>query len=211
MLMRFLPIKRMAVLAATLMLAACGTLHKSPATLDEVSSESVLLVGRIEMRPQVDVKDEDIKLGTIDPFNMKDVYKNRAILYLSDTPVPAERTNDALNPRLEQTFFIRIPKDKPYLVHGTVYTSFIVTTITKRRMQTQSNEILLPAPIEFNIRPGDKAIYVGTWRFQRDEFNQVVKAEIIDQYPAALAELRKQFGAHAELRKALPRPQASSK
>jgi hypothetical protein len=62
---------------------------------------------------------------------------------------------------------------------------------------------MIPVPIEFDIKPADKAIYVGTWRYHHDEFNEITKAEILDQYPAALAEFRKKFGADATLRKSL--------
>ncbi|WP_019139983.1 hypothetical protein [Noviherbaspirillum massiliense] len=211
MLSRFIQCARPVLLASALLLGGCGTLHKSATSLSEVDSGSVMVVGKIEMLPKIQAKDQDLKMGTVDPFNVKEAYRNRAMLFLSDQLTEAETTREAFNPQLEETYFFPIPKDKRYIVYGSVYTYYKLRTVNRYRSEVNTNEILLPVPIEFDIRPGDKAIYVGTWRFHRDEFNEVTKAELVDQYPAALAEFRKQFGANAELRKALARPARSSK
>lgn len=211
MIMKCIKSKWTALLVSILVLNGCGTLHKTPASLSEVTSDTVLLVGRIEILPKVDVKDKDLKLGTFDPFNVKEEYRNRAILYLSDKVTEPEPTTEAFNPKLDETYFFRIPKDKRFLVYGSVFTYYKVAMVNRRQMTANTNEIVLPVPVEFDIRPTDKAVYVGTWRFQRDEFNEITKAEMIDQYPAALAEFRKQFGPTAELRKALAKPVRSAK
>jgi hypothetical protein len=83
--------------------------------------------------------------------------------------------------------------------------------VNQRQMTANTNEILLPVPVECDIRQTDKPVSVGTGRFQRDEFNEIMKAENIDQYPAVLAEFRKQFGPNAELRKVLAKPARSSR
>jgi hypothetical protein len=57
--------------------------------------------------------------------------------------------------------------------------------------------------MEFDVRPGDKAIYVGTLRLYRDEFHEVTKAELRDDYGAATAEFRKRFAGEPLPRKAL--------
>jgi hypothetical protein len=211
MIMKLIKSKWTFLVVSALVLSGCGTLHKTPVSLSEVASDTVILVGRIEVLPKVDVKDKDLKLGTFDPFNVKEEYRNRAILYLSDKVSEQEPTKDIFNPKLDETYFFRIPKDKRFLVYGSVFTYYRVAMVDRRQMRTDTNEIVLPVPVEFDIRPTDKAVYVGTWRFQRDEFNEITKAEMIDQYQVALAEFRKQFGPTAELRKALAKPAGSAK
>jgi hypothetical protein len=194
------------LLASPLLLSGCATLYADVNSLSEVTSDTVILVGRIEMLPKVEVKEEDIKLGTFDPFNVKDIYRNRAVLHLSDKATKREPTNHAFNPRLEETYFFRVPKDKRYLVYGSIFTYYKWAPVNKYQSVSNTNEIMIPTPVEFDIKPTDKAIYVGTWRFHHDEFNEITKAEILDQYPAVLAEFRKKFGADAVLRKALTKP-----
>jgi hypothetical protein len=211
MIMKLAKSKWSALLVSALVLTGCGTLHKSPSSLSEVTPDTVILVGKIEILPKVDVKDKDLKLGTFDPFNVKEEYRNRAILYLSDKVTEPEPTKEAFNPKLDETYFFRIPKDKRFLVYGSVFTYYKVAMVNRRQMTTNTNEIVLPVPVEFDIKPTDKAIYIGTWRFQRDEFNEITRAEMIDQYSTALAEFRKQFGPTAELRKALAKPVRNAK
>lgn len=192
-------------LALVLLAAGCGTIYTEPRNLGELTQDSVILVGRIELVPPLKHGEQDLKMGTIDPFDAKGALTNRAVLYLSSDPkAKREPTFEAMNPELEKTFFVRVPKDRRYMVHGMVLMYHRVSTPNPRQVSVDSNELLIPAPIEFDIRPTDKAIYLGTWRLHRDEFNEVNKALIVDQHSAATAEFQKKFKTSAALRKALP-------
>ena len=203
---------RAGVLAVAALLGGCGTLYKEATSLkDPSAADTVIVVGRIDIVPPLKSKEQDIKMGTFDPFDARGAYLNRAILHLADTAEAHEPTQRALNPTLGKTYFFRIPKDKRYMVWGSILTYHRMRAVSGRQLSTESNEILLPAPLEFDIKTGDKAIYVGTWRLHRDEFNEVTKAEVIDNYGAALAEFKQRFGNGVTLRKALSRPPASRK
>jgi hypothetical protein len=67
-------------------------------------------------------------------------------------------------------------------------------------------ELLFPAPIPFEIRPGDTAVYIGTLRLYRDEFHEVTKAEVRDDYGEAGAQFRNKFPGAPLPRKALLKP-----
>lgn len=201
------PVGALAALVPILLLAGCAipTLHKEAAGFDG-AGDTVVVVGRIELVPPLKPGEQDLKMGTIDPLDMKSAYTGRAILWLAPTPKRQERTADAFNPPLEQTYFFRIPRATRYVVHGSVLTYHRVTVVSRRSVEQSTNEIVIPGPIEFDIKPSDRAMYVGTLRLHRDEFNEVTKAELIDDYARALADFRKKFGADAALRKALARP-----
>jgi hypothetical protein len=201
------PVRALAALVPILLLAGCAipTLHKEAAGFDG-AGDTVVVVGRIELVPPLKPGEQDLKMGTIDPLDIKSQLQGRAILWLAPTPKREERTADAFNPPLEQTYFFRIPRTTRYVVHGSVLMYHRVTAVSRRSVETSSNELLIPGPIEFDIKPSDRAMYVGTLRLHRDEFNEVTKAELIDDYARALADFRKKFGADAALRKALARP-----
>jgi hypothetical protein len=191
---------------AALLAAGCGTVYREPKNAGELAPSSVVLVGRIELVPPLKTGEQDLKMGTFDPMDAKGALTNRAVLYLSDSPsTKREPTMEALNPELEKTYFFSVPKDRRHMVHGMVLMQHRVTSTNRRQVSTESNELLIPAPLEFDIRPGDRAIYVGTWRLHRDEFNEVTRAQLLDQYSTAAAEFRKRFGPEVPLRKALPR------
>lgn len=188
-----------------LAVAGCGTVYTEPKSSRELTPDTVVIVGRIELVPPLRTGEQDLKMGTFDPMDTKGALTNRAVLYLSNSPsMRREPTMEALNPELEKTFFFGVPKDKRYMVHGMVLMQHRVTAVSRRQVSTESNELLIPAPLEFDIRPGDRAIYIGTWRLHRDEFNEVTKAQLLDQYSVAATEFRKRFGREIPLRKALP-------
>jgi hypothetical protein len=200
---------RFSLACAALAAAGCGTIYTELKNAGELTPESVVLVGRIELVPPLKSGEQDLKMGTFDPMDAKGALTNRAVLYLSSEPrTGREPTMEALNPELEKTFFVRIPKDKRHMVHGMVLMSHRVTSANRRQVNVDSSELMIPAPIEFDIKPSDRAIYVGTWRLHRDEFNEVTKAQLLDQYSSAAAEFRKKFGSQIILRKALPAPRA---
>jgi hypothetical protein len=62
-----------------------------------------------------------------------------------------------------------------------------------------------PGGLKVALKPGDRAVYIGTLRYHRDEFFEITKVSIVDEYGAAQAEFRKKFGG-VPLRKALMTP-----
>jgi hypothetical protein len=46
-------------------------------------------------------------------------------------------------------------------------------------------------------------VYIGTLRYQRDEFFEITRVTVVDEYAQASAEFAKRFGSRQPLRKAL--------
>jgi hypothetical protein len=57
-----------------------------------------------------------------------------------------------------------------------------------------------------DIRPGDRAVYIGTIQYYRDEFFSTEKVVVKDDYAAANAEFQRRFGRGVTLRRALAVP-----
>ena len=188
--------------------AGCATVHPEVRQLGELADDSVMLVGRIEIVPALRPEELDLKMssfGDWDPMGGKKMIQNRAILYLADRPdAPQAPTRSITNPPLEQLFFMRIPKRDRYVAHAMVYLTHRVRVTGPRSADVDTTELWLPLRLELDIRPGDRALYVGTWRARRDEFNEVGSVQVLDHYALAQAEMRKRFGSEAALRKALP-------
>lgn len=187
------------LLLQVLLIAGCGTLHPEVTSLNEISSGTVLVVGQVELVPPLQPGEQKLKLGTFDPLDMAGKLRDRAVLHLANERKAAEETWEVINPRLGETFFFRIPQDKRFVVMGTITTKRVTTKVTRRQVVEDVAEIILPR-IEFDIKPTDKAVYVGTLRLHRDEFNEVTKADILDHYSTTSAEFKKKFGNSAALR-----------
>ena len=187
--------------AAALLAAACVSVSEGVGSLNEIGSDSVLVVGKIEIVPPIKPEEQQYRAGW-DVANSKRHFIGRAVLFTSDTREYRERTGHALNPPLEEIYFVKLPRSHRYVVKGSV-TMALVSGGGSARSGFQQTELLFPAPIEFDVRSGDKAIYVGTLRLHRDEFHEVTKAELRDDYAVAMAEFRKRFDGEPLPRKAL--------
>jgi hypothetical protein len=190
------------VLAA--LLAGCVSVSENVATLSEVGSDAVLLVGRIEIVPPIKPEEQRYKAG-VDLFDTKRHFIGRAILFMSDQPELQERTDVALNPPLEEQFYLRLPADRRFMVKGSVTMEFVTRAVSARQSVVDRAELLFPAPLAVDIRPGDRALYIGTLRLHRDEFHEVTKVELLDQYATAAVEYHRKFPGTLPPRKALLR------
>jgi hypothetical protein len=191
-----------AALAA--LLTGCVSVSENVGTLSEVGTDAVLLVGRIEIVPPIKPEEQRYKAG-IDLFDTKRHFIGRAILFMSDKPEFQERTDVALNPPLEELFYVRLPADRRFMVKGSVTMELVTRAVSARQTVMDRAELLFPAPLAIDVRPGDRALYIGTLRLHRDEFHEVTKVELIDQYRAAAVEYHKKFPGSLPPRKALLR------
>ncbi|HKW54863.1 MAG TPA: hypothetical protein VJO12_14315 [Stellaceae bacterium] len=198
------------LVAGFLVLAGCGPTPEQPVTrLSEIGADSVLVVGRLELRPPLRPNEQQIKAGTIDPFGVGDTMRERGFLWFGrSADTPAEKGDFVMNPRLGESYFLRVPKNTPYMLGGYIMAQYVMKMTSPRSVAVDDARIEIPGGVRYDIRPGDHAIYVGTLVLYRDEFNEVTKAVFVDDYAAATAAFRQRFGQGTELRKAIPRTQA---
>jgi hypothetical protein len=191
-----------ALAGVALVLAGCVSVSENLSSLGGVGADSVVLVGKIQIIPPIGQGEQKYKVG-LDPFNTQRNVIGRAVLFVSDRPEYQERTQNALNPPLEETFFLKLLKSQRFMVKGAVTMEFAARAVSARQMTVDQSELLFPAPIAFDIRPGDTAVYIGTLRLYRDEFHEVTKAEVRDDYGEASAQFRTKFPGAPLPRKAL--------
>ena len=199
-----------AVLAvAFTVLAGCGPQPEQPVTrLADVGADSVVVVGRLELQPPLRPNEQQLKMGTFDPFDAADRFRDRGFLYFGRAAdMPAEKGDFVMNPHLGELYFLRVPKNTPYLLGGYIMAQYVARMTSPRTMTVDDARIEIPGGLRYDMRPGDRAIYVGTLVLHRDEFNEVTKAVIVDDYAPAAAAFKKRFGQGTELRKAIPRTQ----
>jgi len=189
---------------ASFLVAGCVSVSEGIGNLREVDAGSVVLIGKIQIVPPIRAKEQTYRAG-VDLFNTQRHFIGRAVLFVSDRPQYQERTGNALNPPLEETFFLKLPKSQRFMVKGSV-TMELLSRGASAGSGFDHTELLFPAPIEFDVRPGDAALYVGTLRLYRDEFDDVTKAEVRDDYAEASAQFRSKFPGAPAPRKALLKP-----
>jgi hypothetical protein len=188
---------RIPALLLALVLGACaGPARERVDGWSSVGAGETLVVGRIELVPPLRKGEQKIEALNSGSFENL-VYlladdKNRA---LPDEPKTADY-DGRIEATLEQTFFVR-SSDHPFYILGGV----LWLEIGKG-----SNKAYFPGGLRVSLRSGDKAVYLGTVRYYRDEFWNFSKVTIVDDYDRANGEYRKKFGGKIALRKALVTP-----
>lgn len=193
-------------LAAALLLPACvGPALPLATSADDIAPGETIVVGKIVISPPVDETEQTLK--TVNATNggiminpSAEEYKNKIVL-LTDNKL--RRIEDPgisdyrgrIEAPLGQTFYARAQNSGPLYVNR----SEIMMSLNRSGME----KAVLPSGYKINIRPGDKAVYIGTIKYHRDEFFEVHKIEIIDDYEKESAAFRKKFGKKIALRKAI--------
>ena len=188
-------------LAAVLGLGACAAPvwpQDEPDSLAEVGPDEILVVGAVEVVPPLRDFERELDIPN-DLLDLEGSIAARA--WLRAAADPDTRPADSrylINPRLGETFFFAIPRDMPYLVGGDVTVKYKVANggVRQRRIH-------IPGPILVQTRKRDGAIYVGTLRLTRDEFNEVVEVEVIDHFTRANKAYRQRYGRGLPLQRAL--------
>lgn len=193
-----------AVLAVTAAaLSGCVSLRDPVESFSELAGDEVVVVGRVELDPPLE-KDEQ-NLATLGSGR----YRNKAILMtdakyrvLKEEPGMSDYTG-AIEAPMGQEFYVKSSRAPFYIIGGSIL------------MQSATNQsvdnVYLPGGARVDIRAGDRAVYIGTLRYHRNDFFQITRVQIIDDYDRVNAAFRKKFGGRYTLRKALVTPVKSGK
>src|SRR5262245_3582642 len=179
-------------------LGACaGAAREEIDSLTALGGNETLVVGRIELVPPLRKDEQRIQgIGT-------GGFENKIIMITDENPRVLKKEpgvgdfSGRIEAILGKNFFVRSDSKPFYILAGMVWLDLGGSTM---------NKAYFPGGWKVPIRPGDKAVYVGTVRYHRNEFFEVSKIAVDDDYERANAEFRKKFGAKIPLRKALLTP-----
>jgi len=188
---------RLATLLLAATLAACaGPARERVDSLLQVGAGETVVVVRIELVPQLRKEEQRIDAVNSGSFeNIVFLIADQSNRVLKGEPNTAD-FDGRIEATLEKTFFVR-SSDKPFYILG----GMLWLEIGRGQ-----NKAYFPGGLRVPLKPGDKAVYIGTVRYQRDEFWNFTKVAIVDDYDRANAEFRKKFGSKTPMRKALLTP-----
>ncbi len=181
-----------------LLMAMSGCTATRPA-VDDVSmvgAQEVIVVGRIELTPSLTDADQILKgMGS-------GRYKNKVFVITDEEwqvrQEPLGPGDDFFEATLGQNFYIKGSNKPFYFLTGVIYTE-VWSNGSMRNVN-------LPGGVKIELRSNDKAVYVGTIRYTRNEYFDITRAEVDDDYDSANAAFKKKFGVKYNLRKALAAP-----
>jgi hypothetical protein len=180
------------VLLTALVLTGCVPSALAPvSSADGVGSGETIIVGRVELVPPLQKSEQRLTaIGT-------GSYQNLMLLLTGerDRPLPADPKiadyADRIEAPLGSHFFVRT-RSTPFYIHGGIV---LLDSATSRAR--------FPGGLRVALKEGDRAVYIGTLRYHRNEFFDITDMQVVDEYAAANAEYRKKFGNGVPLSKAL--------
>jgi hypothetical protein len=185
---------RALILLGALALAGCVPSALAPvSSADGVGSGETIIVGRVELVPPLRKGEQRLTaMGT-------GSYQNLMLLLTGerDRPLPADPKiadyADRIEAPLGGHFFVRT-RSAPFYIHGGIVFLDMGSTMNSARF---------PGGLRVALREGDRAVYIGTLRYHRNEFFDITDVQVVDEYAAANAEYMKKFGNGVPLTKAL--------
>lgn len=169
-------------------------------TLSALPAGHTILVGRVELHPAM--KPGEQKLG--DSYKE---FEDEALLIVDDElrSVPEFKRGDLgerIDAPFDRLFFVELPAEPFFILKGWVVMDAKVEVVGPNEPPPDP-----AAPLEgafrVDLKPGDRAVYIGTIQYYRDEFFSTEKVVVKDDYAAANAEFQRKFGKSVTLRKAL--------
>lgn len=158
--------------------------------------ERVIVVGKLEIDPPVDVENEQSTQWNVIGDG---AILNRVIVATANTPsdehpenFPMSAWNHHINAVWGDTFMLAAPRERVYL-NG---------AMMQLDMQSGS-KVWFPGGVYFEAPAGAKAIYIGTLRYHRGDFWTIKGVEVVNEYREARELFKERFGEDAELQQAL--------
>jgi hypothetical protein len=165
---------RARALSAVALVASSGCMSNLPVySGGGVSDGEVVIVGRVELVPPLAADEQGVvgqnTIATIDYENQAYFITDNHYRDVGPAPEPAE-FDGGLKASLGTPFHVRAPDTPFYVLRGGI---FLKTG--------QINEIAyLPAGFVVQLTPADRAVCIGTLRYARNEFMDILRVDIID-------------------------------
>ena len=175
-----------------LLLGGCVPELNEVKSAKDLQPNEILLVGKVELVP---------RLEKIEQQNLKGIgtgkFKGRVGVIFSSKK-PAYKKGSQSGTTYKQmdnyalvepgkTFFIRYPKGKRiYYLGGVIHLSIDGGSF---------DSIKLPGGLMYTPSKNVKAVYLGTIRYFRDDYNSITKVRLVNELSQAKRDLRKETGA----------------
>lgn len=208
--MKMNALRYLTLLLAGLVLAGCGTMYSGKPhlnALNELQANELILVGRIELVPPLSPEEQELKTLTSDRFQGRVValFSEQAFEDLNDLPMSA--SSQAILVDLGKEFYTRQPKSSTMIYSGSyilVRSAMYAGGYMGRDVTIDHAQLNMPGGLKYTLKPDDRAVYVGTLRYHRDDYNAITKVEVINDYKRVNKEFTAKFGNGIKLRSVQP-------
>lgn len=180
--------------------------YKPVKSASKIKNGDILIVGKIRLDPPLERGEQNLRSRPMSSRDNATVIVPGAKKFMNsffmllDTKKGEPTRKDLIESEIlvpiDETFFLAGKKRPLY-----VLSTGIAMTIAQTR--DGKSRAFLPSGYKIPVKKGDKAVYIGTIVYKRDEFMRVKSVKVLDEYGSAKKELAQKFGKKFKLRKAL--------
>lgn len=193
-----------AVAAAALGACVSGRPHLE--NVSQLQAGEVVVVGRIELVPPLAGSEQELNTATSGRFRGK----AHALIAerqfdLDDLPMSAGKHSVFFE--FGKYFYARLPRASQLYYSGSVV--LMRSTVAGvgnagRTVAIDHSQLKLPGRLKYTLVAGDRAVYIGTLRYHRDDYNAITKVELLNDFDQASREFAQRFGQDLKLRRLAP-------
>lgn len=192
--------------ASLILLLACAWLGgcSLPQPLPEASDtqargNGMVVIGKFELEPPFNPELEQETYWNIVGDGQ---ILNQFAMAVSGTPQPVNTSQVSMK---DWRSYIDAQWGQPFAVTATRQTTYLNGGMTQLDLKSQ-DRLFFPGMLYFDAPEDASAVYIGTLRYTRNDFNRIVKVEIIDEYSQTIAELGPQYRVAGAVHKSLLKP-----
>ena len=201
--------KKLAALIFCVALQGCGSLaptYLPPATDLQAGGSEIVVIGKIELVPPLDPALE--QKAYWNAIGSKD-FLNHILVSTGGEFKPVNR--DARNMAAFQSS-LKVEWGKPFMVKAPRQRTFLNGAVVFLDM-LKDEKLWFPGGYYFDVPKDGSAVYIGTLRYYRNDFNTITRVEVVDERKDIGAVLKGgggQGGVRPSLLKKVERPQGQA-
>lgn len=165
--------KLLALLFPLLLLQACAVPQALPQATDLKAAEGeVVVIGKMELVPPLEPGEQKSHWNVIGEKRMFRIWMatGPAFKPVHTGQVRASEFQSSLEADWGTPFMVKMPRQRTYLNGGLTFLDGL-----------KNEKLWFPGGYYFDVPADARAVYIGTLRFHRNDFNAITRVEVVDE------------------------------
>lgn len=185
-------IARHLIIALCLLLSACQYGVRTVNSAADLMPGDLILVGKVILEPPLAEGEQELGMMENAQANLINIFTSTEDVMIDPSNIRYRDIRTVVKAPVGGEFFAVAPHREANITGAMIYLNV-------------NDSIYFPGGWRYTANEEDKAIYIGTIKYQRNEFYEIVGVKLIDEYAQAGKEFSEKFGPSIKLRKALLR------
>lgn len=165
--------KRLAAVVLALLLQACAVPHALPpaAGLDAGAGD-VVVIGKIELVPPLEKGEQKSHWNVVGEERMFRMWMATGAEFkpVDTGQLRAAEFQAAIEADWGRPFMLRMPRQRTFLNGGATFLDGL-----------ERSQLWFPGGLYFDVPADARAVYIGTLRFHRNDFNTITRVEVVEE------------------------------